>query len=144
MCQGKCGGLGDRIARTEWHRGNRRQRQNVDDGSSSTRQQGQESLSHSIRAIEIDGEALFERGAIAQVIVKRQASVIDEDIEIFDLLDSSLNVRSIGHVQCYGRDSPIHVGQRLTRTGIHPLRASPQSFLDQRLADTAVGAGAQD
>jgi hypothetical protein len=40
----------------------------------------------------------FDRGTIAQVIVKRQPGVIDEDIERFDSLDGSLNMRSVGHV----------------------------------------------
>ncbi len=86
----------------------------------------------------------FERGTIAQVIVKRQAGVIDEDIERFDSLDSSLSLRSVGHVQGQGRDAPIQVGQGLARAGIHPLRASPQGFLDQRLSDTAISAGDGD
>ena len=48
-----------------------------------------------------------------------------EDIERFDSLDSSLSLRSVGDVQGQGRDAPIQVSQRLARTGIHPLRASP-------------------
>ena len=86
----------------------------------------------------------FERGTIGQVIEKRNSGVIDEDIERFDSLDSCLSLRGVGHVQRQGRDARIWVGQRLPRTGIHPLRASPQSFLDQRLSDTAVGTGDQD
>ena len=87
---------------------------------------------------------LFEHGTIAQIIVKRQAGVVDEYIERFDSLDSVLNLRSVGHVQGQGRDAPIQVGQGLARTGIHPLRASPQGFLDQRLSDTAIGPGHQN
>ena len=49
----------------------------------------------------------FERGTIAQVIVKRQAGVIDEDIERLDSLDSCLNLRRVGHVQGQGRDATI-------------------------------------
>ncbi len=59
-------------------------------------QRRQESPGHAIRAKEIDGEVPFDRGTIAQVIVKRQAGVIDEDIERFDSLDGSLNMRSVG------------------------------------------------
>jgi hypothetical protein len=69
----------------------------------------------------------FERGTIAQVIVKRDAGIIDEDIERFCSLDSFANLRSVGHVQGQGRDAPIQVGQGLARPGIHPLRASPQA-----------------
>ena len=86
----------------------------------------------------------FERGKIAQVIVKRHAGVVDEDIEGFDPLDSGLNLRHVRDVQGQGRDAPIQVDQRLARTRIHPFRPSSQGFLDQRLSDTAVGPGDQN
>jgi hypothetical protein len=86
----------------------------------------------------------FERGTIAQVIEKRQAGIIYEDIERFDSLGSSLNLRSVGHVQGQGRDAPIQVGKGVARTGIHPLRPSPQGFLHQRLSYTAIGPGHQN
>ena len=44
----------------------------------------------SVRAEEVDGEVLVERGTIAQVVVDRHAGVVDEDVERFDPLDSSL------------------------------------------------------
>ena len=87
---------------------------------------------------------LFERGTIAEVIVVRHAGVVDEDVERLDALDGCLNLRGVGHVQGQGRDAPIRVGQGLARTGVHPLRASPQGFLDQRLPDTAIGPGHQN
>jgi hypothetical protein len=36
------------------------------------------------------------------------------------------------------------MGQGLARTGIDPLRASPQGFLNQRLSDTAIGSSDDD
>jgi hypothetical protein len=36
------------------------------------------------------------------------------------------------------------MSQGLTRTGVHPLRASPQGFLDQRLPYTAIRPGHQN
>lgn len=81
----------------------------------------------------------FERGSIAQIIVKRQACVIDEDIERFDARDGRLDLRGVGDVQDQWRDAPIQVGQGLACPGIHPFRASPQGFLDQRLSDAAIG-----
>jgi hypothetical protein len=48
-----------------------------------TSQQRQESLGHSLCAKEIDGEVPCERSTIAQVIEKRQAGVIDDDLERF-------------------------------------------------------------
>ena len=86
----------------------------------------------------------FERGAIAQVIIERQAGVVDEDVERPDSPDSALNLLGIGYVQGQRRDALIQVGQGLARTGVHPLRASAQGFLDQRLSDTAIGAGDDD
>jgi hypothetical protein len=74
---------------------------------------------------------------------ERQASVIDEDIERFDFLDGSLKLRHVGYVQGQGRDAPIRIGEGLARTGIHPLRASPQGFLDQPLPETGIGPGHQ-
>jgi hypothetical protein len=49
---------------------------------------------------EVHGQVPFDSGAIAQTIVQIHASIIDEEIEKFDVLDSSLNLRSVGHVQC--------------------------------------------
>src|SRR5438552_13997116 len=94
-----------RVGRREWHGGNGRQRQNANNGAPRTSQQRQESLGHTIRAVEIDGEALFERGTIAQVVIKRQAGVINEDIERFDFLHGRLNLRSVGYVQREVRDA---------------------------------------
>jgi hypothetical protein len=68
----------------------------------------------------VHGEMPFKHGTIAEVAVKRQTGVIDEDIEPFDFLDSCLNLRGIGHVQGQGRDAPIRFVQRLARTDIHP------------------------
>jgi hypothetical protein len=39
---------------------------------------------------------------------------------------------------------PIQVRKGVARTGIHPLGASPQGFLDQRPSDTAIGPGHQN
>jgi hypothetical protein len=58
--------------------------------------------------------------------------------------DNCLRLRSVGHVQCQGRDAPFQVGQGLARTGIHPFRGSPQGFFEQRLSDTATGPGHQN
>jgi hypothetical protein len=118
------GGLGDRIRRDERQRGQRVQRQVVDDGSPGTSQQRQESLGRAVRAKEVDGEVPFEHGRIAQVVVERQAGVVDQDVERFDVIDCSPNVRRVGHVQGQGPDAPIRMGQRPARAGVHPFRAS--------------------
>jgi len=92
-----------------------------------------------VRAEQVDGEVLFERGTITEVFVSPQPGAVDKEIERSDALDSALDLRRVGHIQGMGRNAPIRVGQRLARTGIHRLRVSPQRFLDQRLPDTAIG-----
>src|SRR5882724_6836639 len=119
----------------------RRSREIVDDGSPRTNQQRQEGLGHVIRTEQVDGEMLFQRDAITHLTDKGYAGVIDEDIERLHFLDSSLNLLPVGDVQCQRRDTRIGVGQGLPRTGIHPLRAPAQSFLDQRPADASIGTG---
>jgi hypothetical protein len=86
----------------------------------------------------------FDYGAIGQVIVKRQAGVIDEDVERLDALESCLNLRRVGHIHGQRCDASIRVAQGLACTGVHPLRASSQGFLDQRLPDAAIGPGHQN
>ncbi len=136
--------LGDRVGRADRQGGHGRQRQNVDDGPPRTGQQRQEGLGHPIRAEEVHGEVPFEHGTIAEVIKMPQAGVVHEDVERLDLPGRCLNLRRAGHVQGQRRDAPVRVGQGLARTGIHPPRASPQRFLDQRLSDTAIGPGHQN
>jgi hypothetical protein len=86
----------------------------------------------------------FERGTIAQLSGQRHAGVVEEEIERSDLLRSPLNLRRICDVQGQRRNALIGVNQLPARTGIHPLRASPQGFLDQRLPETPVGPGHQN
>src|SRR5438445_4556643 len=125
--------------------GNGRQRQNANNGAPRTSQQRQESLGHTIRAVEIDGEALFERGTIAQVVIKRQACVVNEDIERFDFLHGRLNLRSVGYVQREGRHAAVSVLQfAASSTRVNPLRSASECLGDERSSDAAIGAGDQD
>jgi hypothetical protein len=80
----------------------------------------------------------FKIGAIAQVIVKVHAGIVDQEIERFDFPDSRLNLRSVGNVQGEGRDAPIGMCKGLARSCVHPLRPSPQGFLHQRPTDASV------
>ena len=86
----------------------------------------------------------FEGVTIAEVGIEPDAGVVDEDVEGLDSLDCGTDLRRVGHVQVQRRHAPIGVGQRLTRSGVHTVRASPQSFLDQRLSNTAIGSGHQN
>jgi hypothetical protein len=142
--QRKRGGFGDRVGRKERKGGYGHRRQHVHDGAPRTSQQRQEGLGHAVGAEEVDGQVPFEHGRIAQVVPARHAGVIDEEIEGFDVLDSSLNLRSAGHVQGQGRDAPIRVGQGPAGTGIHARRAPAQGLGDQRLSNATIGPGHQD
>jgi hypothetical protein len=86
----------------------------------------------------------FERGTIAQLSGQRHAGVVEEEIERSDLLGNLSNLRRIRDVQGERRDAAVGVKQRLARTGVHPLRASRQGFLDQRPSETPVGPGHQN
>src|SRR5207302_2701213 len=95
--------------------------------------------------LEIDGEALFERGTIAQVVVECQAGVVDEDIERFDFLHGRLNLRSVGYVQREGRHAAVSVLQfAASSTRVNPLRSASECLGDERSSDAAIGAGDQD
>jgi hypothetical protein len=70
--------------------------------------------------------------------------IVDEDIESVDFPDGRANLRGTGHVQCQRRDALIGVGKGLARAGIDPFRASPQSLLDQRFSEAAIGSSHQN
>ena len=60
-----------------------------------------------MRTEKIDGKVPFNPGAIAQVIMKVDAGVVDEDVENCDALDGFLNLLRVGDVQDYGCDALI-------------------------------------
>ena len=78
------GRLGDRVGRSEREGGEGHRRHVVDDGALGTSQQRQEGLGDAVGAEEVDGEMLFERGPLAEVVVERDARVVDEDVERLD------------------------------------------------------------
>jgi hypothetical protein len=73
---------------------------------------------------------LFEGGTIVQVIVNAHSSVVDGDVETFDLLEGSLDLRRIGDVQEHRSHALVPVAPRLARSGVDPLGTSPQGFLN--------------
>src|SRR5439155_25386813 len=87
------------------------QRQEVDNGPLRTSHERQEGLGHAVCTEKVDREVPFEVGAFAQVFVKVHSSVVDQDVERFDFLDSVLNLRGVGHVQSQLRDAPIGMGK---------------------------------
>jgi hypothetical protein len=76
-----------------------------------------------VRTEEVDGEVPIDPSAIAKIIVKVHASVVDQDVDRFDTPDSSLNLPRVGHVQGEGHDALFRMCTGLARTGIHALRA---------------------
>jgi hypothetical protein len=49
--------------------------------------------------VKVDGGVLFKSGTIAQVIVKAQTCVVDEDVERLNSSGSRLNLLCVGYVQ---------------------------------------------
>jgi len=95
------------------------------------------------RTEEIDGQVLRELGGVAQIVVKGDAGIVDEHIEAIDLGGGLLDLRSLGHIEPDRRHAWLGGERRTTASGIDALRAAPQRFGEQRLAETAVGAGDQ-
>jgi hypothetical protein len=87
---------------------------------------------------------LLDRVGIAQVVVDRDAGIIDQDIEGFDLTGRPLDLRSAGHVQRQGRHALVGVFESAARSRIDPLRPPSQCLIDERPADASVGAGNHD
>ena len=120
------------------------QRQVVDDRPLGAFQHRQERMRHFEHSEEVDGQVLLDHFEIAQIVVDSDAGIVDEDVEGFNFADRLLDLRSVGHVQRHGCHAPVQVGKGLARPGVHPLRASPQCFLDQRFSYTAIGPGHQN
>src|SRR6266496_1775401 len=55
-----------------------------------------------------------------------RARPVDEDVESVNLLNSPLDLRSVGHVEDYGRDAIVRVLQWATSFRIHSSRASSE------------------
>jgi hypothetical protein len=51
---------------------------------------GRKAWLNAVRAVEADGEVLIQGGTIAQVVVKAQPRIVDQDIERLDLANSRL------------------------------------------------------
>ena len=86
----------------------------------------------------------FNAGAIANVIMKVDACVVNQDVERSDVRDSSLNLRRVSYVEDQRHDARIRMCKELSRPGIHALRASFQGFLKQGPPDAAIGASNQN
>jgi len=58
---------------------------------------------------------LFERRPLAEVVVERDARVVDEDVERLDALGRGPDLRRVSDIQVQGRDARVRVyaGTRL-------------------------------
>ncbi len=88
------------------------------------RQQRQERLRHAVGAEQIHRKVLLENGAIAEVVVRRDAGVVDENVQRVDLLDGRPDLRGVGHVECEWRDPLVRVRERLPSTGVDAPRTA--------------------
>src|SRR5262249_27604256 len=116
----------------------------VDDVSPGTRQLRQEGLRHGVGPEEVDGKVALEYVPVAQVVVERDAGVVDQDVEGVDALGGRLDLRRAGYVQGNRRDPRVRVGGGPARACVHALCAPAEGFGDQRLPDAAIGPGDQD
>ncbi|MGB6481945.1 MAG: hypothetical protein WBE86_00505 [Candidatus Acidiferrales bacterium] len=74
----------------------------------------------------------FGPGATAQVIAKVDAGVVDQDIERFDLLNSSLNLPLVGYVE--RQWGYAFIGDRASAacSRVDSFRSAPKRLMDQR------------
>ena len=86
------GSLRYRVARYERDRGEPCHRQIVDDGSLGAFQFRQEGVDHFERTKEVDRQVLFDHVEIRQIVVDRNASIVDKDVESVNLYDGLLNL----------------------------------------------------
>jgi hypothetical protein len=79
------GRLRNGVGRYDRQGGERGQGQVIDDGPFGARQQRQESASYIERSKEVDGQVLLDSIEIGQIVVDRDAGIVDEDVEGLDL-----------------------------------------------------------
>jgi hypothetical protein len=87
---------------------------------------GREGLGHAVGAEEVDRQMLFQRAAVAEVVVEPQARVVDQDVEGPGLPGGGLDLRRAGHVQAQRRDPLAWMSQRLAGAGAHTRRPSAE------------------
>src|SRR5580700_2655693 len=71
-------------------------------------------------------------------------NIVDEDVERYDFLHSSLNVRRVGHVQCQGHYAFIRDLRCAAGSGVNSRRSPPEGLIDKCLPDATVGASDQN
>jgi hypothetical protein len=116
------------------------ERQHVDDRSAGAGQHRKARLREVVVGVEVDGEVLLERRALAEVVVDRHAGVVDQHVERRDALDGGPDLLGVGDVQDERGDALVGMVQGLPGPGVDPPRASAQGLFDECLPDAAVRA----
>src|SRR5262245_29290716 len=104
----------------------------------------QESTRQVKRSKQVDRQVLLNDVGPAQVVVDRDAGIVDEDVEMLDIARRPPNLRCVGYVQCQWRHTWVDVWQRAARSGIYPACSPFKCLVEQRSTDPAVGSGDQD
>ena len=136
--EGGC--LGDRIGGDQRQRGQRHHGQVVDDGAPRALEQRQKGTGHVEYPEKVDGKGALEDFGIAEVVVRRYAGVVDEEVEAVDRAGGALNVLGAGDVQLHGRNASVCMREWPARSRVHAPRSAAQRFVDECPADAAAGA----
>src|SRR5580765_2283198 len=80
---------------------------------------------------------------VAQIVVDRDAGVVDENVERADGRRRLPDLGEIGDVERQRRDALVAKRHRASHRRVHTLGAASQRLVDERSADAAVRAGDQ-
>ena len=101
-------------------------------------------MDHVVGAEQVDGQVLFDRGRVAEVVIVLYAGIVDEHVERLHSVDGSGDLSRVGDIERQGNDAIVRVGDGAAGTGVDPAGAPSESFFDEGVPDTTVGAGYQD
>src|SRR5580658_1895392 len=96
------------------------------------------------RSEEVDGEVLLDGLKTAQIVVESDARVVNENVEGVDLAGRPLDLLNAGDIERQRGYAFIGESECAACSCIDPLRSSPERLIDERPADTAVGARDQN
>ena len=90
---------------------------------------------------EIDRKVLLDHFGFAQIVVNRDAGIVDQDVEGLDPGCRSLDLRCVSHLQRHRRHPSIGMLPWRACPGIDGFRASFERLVNQRLANATISAG---
>src|ERR1700689_5449842 len=96
------------------------------------------------RSEEVDGQVLLDGVKTAQIVVESDAGIVDEDVKGVDLVGRHLDLLNAGHIERQWGYPFIGDRECAACSRIDPLRSAPKRLIDERPADSPVGAGDQD